>query len=98
MYPRLDPDLAANAATTLRPGAPPEGDYPLEHHPDVPRALVYAAKDEFFEPDWERWAARELLGVEPVDIPGGHFPMLEDPGSLGVLLDGLVSEFEQPAS
>ena len=23
--------------------------------------------------------AREVLGVEPIEIPGGHFPMAEDP-------------------
>ena len=34
--------------------------------------------------------ARELLGVEPIEIPGGHFPMLEDPERLAELLDRLV--------
>ena len=22
--------------------------------------------------------ARELLGIDPIEIPGGHFPMIED--------------------
>jgi hypothetical protein len=38
--------------------------------------LIYAADEEFFEPEWERFIARELLGAEPIEIPGGHFPML----------------------
>ena len=36
--------------------------------------------------------ARELLGVEPIEIPGGHFPMLEDPEALAELLDRLARE------
>jgi hypothetical protein len=34
--------------------------------------------------------ARELLGVEPIEIPGGHFPMVEDPERLADLLDRLA--------
>jgi pimeloyl-ACP methyl ester carboxylesterase len=30
--------------------------------------------------------ARELLGIEPIELPGGHFPMLEDPEGLAELL------------
>jgi pimeloyl-ACP methyl ester carboxylesterase len=54
--------------------------------------LIYAAEDEFFEPAFERFMARELLGVDPIQIPGGHFPMAEDPESLAELLDGLASD------
>jgi len=38
----------------------------------------------------ERTAAREKLGVEPIEIPGGHFPMAEDPAALVAVVDGLV--------
>jgi len=72
--------------------APPPGDYPLAGHPDVRTVLVYAADDEFFDPAWERFMAREALGVEPIEIPGGHFPMAEDPGALADLLDRLARE------
>jgi hypothetical protein len=44
-------------------------------------ALIYA-REEFFTPDWERFAAQTLLGIEPIEIPGGHFPMIE-PGRAG---------------
>ncbi|HEX5820126.1 MAG TPA: hypothetical protein VFY30_00005, partial [Solirubrobacterales bacterium] len=50
-------------------------------------ALIYTTEDELFEPAWERFMARELLGVEPIEIPGGHFPMAEDPEALAELLD-----------
>jgi len=90
MYGRLPPETAQALAQRLRPMALPAGAYPLSEHPDVPTELVYAADDEFFEPAWERFMAREFLGVEPIEIPGGHFAMVEDPDALGDLLNGLA--------
>ena len=91
MYPRLPRDTAEQLAGRLRPAAPPAGAFPLPSHPEVRTALIYATDDEFFEPDWERFMARNVLGIEPVEIDGGHFPMLEDPESLAAVLDPLVS-------
>ena len=91
MYPRLPPETARTLAERLRPGAAP-AEYPLPGHPDASTALIYATDDEFFEPAWERFMARELLGVEPIEIPGGHFPMVEDPEALADLLDRLARE------
>lgn len=90
MYGQLDPATAQALATHLRPMAPAAGDYPLTRHPAVPTALVYATDDEFFEPDWERFMARHLFGIEPIEIPGGHFPMAADPRALAELLDRLI--------
>jgi pimeloyl-ACP methyl ester carboxylesterase len=85
------PTLGA-LARRLRPAVSPADEYPLAGHPDVPTVLVYAAEDEIFEPDWERFMARELLGIEPIEIPGGHFPMVENPAALAELLDRLAGE------
>jgi pimeloyl-ACP methyl ester carboxylesterase len=90
MYPRLDPEMARARAATLRPGASPADDYPLPEPPEVPSALVYAVEDEFFEPKWERWIAHNVLHVEPIELSGGHFPMLAAPDAFAELLDGLV--------
>lgn len=96
MYPRLPPDAARALAEGLRPAASgPE--YPLDGHPHVPTALVYASEDEIFEPAWERFMARELLDIEPIEISGGHFPMVENPEALADLLDRLVRERTVPA-
>lgn len=92
MYGRLSPETARELAQHLRPMAPPADECPLSRPPAIPTVLVYAAEDEFFEPDWERFMARELLGIEPIEIPGGHFPMAEDPGALADLLDRLARE------
>ena len=91
MYPRLLAETAQALAGRLRPMAMPADDYPLPAYPDVPTALIYAAHDEFFEPDWERFMARELLGVEPIELSTGHFPMVEDPEGLADVFDGLAS-------
>jgi pimeloyl-ACP methyl ester carboxylesterase len=96
MYRRLPPATARALAQRLRSMAPPPGEYPLRDHPDVPTALIYAAEDELFEPDWERFMAREFLGIEPIEISGGHFPMVEDPDGLAGLLDRLARERAGP--
>jgi pimeloyl-ACP methyl ester carboxylesterase len=94
MYPRLEPDTARALAQRLRPAISPPDEYPLPGHPEVPTVLIYATDDEFFEPAFERFMARELLGVEPIEIPGGHFPMVEDPSALADVLDRLAREHE----
>lgn len=60
--------------------------------PTSPTVLIYATHDELFEPTWQRFMARELLGVEPIELPTGHFPMVEDPDTLGDLLSRLARE------
>ena len=92
MYPRLPRAVASEQAERLRAGASPAGPYPLERHPAVPTSLVYTTEDEFFTPEWERFVAQELLGVEPIELPGGHFPMLEQPDELTDILDRLAAE------
>jgi pimeloyl-ACP methyl ester carboxylesterase len=86
MYPRLDPGVAKGMAARLRPGSGPSDSFPLDHHPDVPRRLIYCADDEFFVPEWERWIAAAVLDVEAEELPGGHFPMVADPEGLAALL------------
>jgi pimeloyl-ACP methyl ester carboxylesterase len=90
MYGRLPPDVAQGLARRLRPMAPPADEFPLARHPEIPTALVYAADDELFQPEWERFMATEVLGLVPIEIPGGHFPMAEDPEGLAELLDRLA--------
>lgn len=90
MYRRLPPERARALAQRLRPMAMPPDDYPLREHPDVPTALLYAGEDELFEPAFERFMAEELLGIEPIELHSGHFPMVEDPDGLAGQLDRLV--------
>jgi pimeloyl-ACP methyl ester carboxylesterase len=95
IYARLPEATARELAARLVPMAPPPDEFPLEGHPDVPTVVIYAAEDEFFNPDWERFMAREVLGLEPIEIRGGHFPMAEDPAALA---DLLASVADRPAT
>jgi pimeloyl-ACP methyl ester carboxylesterase len=90
MYRRLPPERARALAQRLRPMAMPPDDYPLREHPDVPTALLYGSEDELFEPAFERFMADELLGIDPIELRSGHFPMVEDPDGLAGLLDDLA--------
>jgi pimeloyl-ACP methyl ester carboxylesterase len=87
MYSRVPEPRASMLAGRLRPMAMPQGDYPLDAPPANETVLIYAAEDEFFRPDFERFMAGEVFGVEPIEIPGGHFPMAESPETLAQLLD-----------
>jgi pimeloyl-ACP methyl ester carboxylesterase len=94
MYARLPPERAQMLVEHLHPMAMPPDDFPLDNQPNVPTALICATEDEFFEPAFERFVARELLGVDPIEIPGGHFPMAEDPEALAKVLDRLTASEE----
>ena len=89
LYGRLDPLLAEELAARLRPQprAVFEAPCPLEQSPDVPSALLYTRDDELFDGAWSRWIARAMLGVEAIELPGGHFPMLEHPSLLADALE-----------
>jgi len=89
LYARVDPELAKRLARRLRPQpqsvfADP---YPLKRPPELPSAFLYAREDELFDDRWSRWIARQLLGVDAIALPGGHFPMLEHPALLASTLE-----------
>lgn len=86
MYPRLPTQTATSLAERLRPGASPLDDYPLREPPAVPTTFVYGLYDEFFDPSWSRWVAREVAHVQPIEVETGHFPMLEAPDEIAAIL------------
>lgn len=90
LYPRLEPAEARRLADRLRPMAPAAGGRPRGLRPQA-AVVVIGLEDELFDPSSERVAARERLGVEPLEIPDGHFPMAEDPEGLAELLDRLAA-------
>jgi pimeloyl-ACP methyl ester carboxylesterase len=91
LYGRVPSPRREMLGGRLRPMAMPEEEYPLHAPPDNPAVLIYAAEDELFEPAWERFMASEVLGIEPIEIPTGHFPMAEDPEALAELLDRIAA-------
>ena len=86
------PDLAAWAGVRLRPQAYDIFDEPspLVAWPDVPASYIVCRDDHAVNPDWGRTAARERLGVEPIEIDGGHSPFLTRPTELASVLAALA--------
>jgi pimeloyl-ACP methyl ester carboxylesterase len=82
------PEIARDAFRRLRPepGVLGREVTPLRCWPDLPSTYVVCTDDRTASPAWARRAARERLGVEPVEIPGGHCPMLSRPGQLAEVL------------
>ena len=63
-----------------------EEPWPLPAWPEVPTLFVVCRDDRFFPADWLRAIARERLGVEPLEIPGGHCAFLSQPQALAAAL------------
>ena len=63
---------------------------PLAVVPDVERASLVCREDVGVNPAWSRRVARERLGVEPVELDGGHSPFLARPAELADVLARLA--------
>lgn len=50
--------------------------------PDVPTTVLVADDDRLFPPAWQRDIARDRLGLEAVEVPGGHLNALTRPVEL----------------
>jgi pimeloyl-ACP methyl ester carboxylesterase len=93
MYGDLSPGDAGWAAERLRPQAQRSQ---TEISPAPPDGLrtesIIGTVDRIVSPAWSRRVARERLGVEPVELPSGHFPMITHPEPLADALTQLDSE------
>jgi pimeloyl-ACP methyl ester carboxylesterase len=89
-YRTCDPETARWAAARLRPQVwtTSREPCPLDRWPDCELVSIVCVDDEVLSPGWSRRITRQVLGVEPVEIPGGHSPMLSHPVELvDALLD-----------
>lgn len=79
-----DPETARWAAARLRPQVWTTSKEipPLERWPDCELVSIVCADDEVLSPAWSRRIARDVLGIEPLELPGGHSPMLSHPVEL----------------
>ena len=62
--------------------------YPLTTWPTARRIAMIGAADRTVTPAYSRAVCRARLGVDPVELPGGHSPFLARPAELA---DALVS-------
>lgn len=85
----VPPGIAAEAmAGGLEQSARPFADpWPLDRWPRVPTRFLLCRDDRFFRAEWLRGIVRERLGIEPIEIPGGHCAFLSQPAAMAVALD-----------
>jgi pimeloyl-ACP methyl ester carboxylesterase len=55
--------------------------------PDRPSTYVLPRHDRTLRPEWMGKVARERLGLEPVEVDGGHFPHVSRPEALAEILE-----------
>lgn len=60
--------------------------FPLDALPDVPSSYIVCADDRTISPDWARRVAPLRLGVDAIELPGGHCPYLSRPLQLADVL------------
>ncbi len=70
--------------------------WPLPAWPRARVTSVVCAQDRFLPPALQRRLAHERLGVEPVEIDGGHCVALSRPAELADLLEAAAPRTEQP--
>jgi pimeloyl-ACP methyl ester carboxylesterase len=56
--------------------------WPLDGWPDVPTTFLQGAEDRFFPPEFQRRIARDRLGLDVTEVPGGHLAALSRPAEL----------------
>jgi pimeloyl-ACP methyl ester carboxylesterase len=94
LFHDCDPTMAEAAIRHLRPQASSRVATeapPIEKWPAVPSQSIVCTADRTINPEWSRKASRTLLGVEPLEIPGGHCPFLSRPELLARELAGLAA-------
>jgi pimeloyl-ACP methyl ester carboxylesterase len=80
---------------SARPFADP---WPLSRWPDVPTRVLAGRDDRFFPAGFQRRIARDRLGLEVDEVPGGHLVALSRPVELADRLEGYADELRQPPS
>jgi pimeloyl-ACP methyl ester carboxylesterase len=87
VYHDSDPETQAWALTTRRPFFPEAAyDEPIALVPTIPSTYILALEDRTIRPEWQRTMALERLGVEPIELPGGHCPNVSRPAELAEIL------------
>jgi pimeloyl-ACP methyl ester carboxylesterase len=60
--------------------------FPLTRWPDVPTTVLAGRDDRFFPYEFQRRIARDRLGLEVEQLPGGHLLALSQPDALAARL------------
>jgi len=93
LFHDCSPEVAEWAFATLRLMVPMgvlNEPIPILAWPAKPSVYIVCGADRTILPDWSRRKAREMLGVEPFELPGGHCPHVSRPAELAELLNTIV--------
>jgi pimeloyl-ACP methyl ester carboxylesterase len=63
---------------------------PLNGWPDVPASYILCREDRTLRSDYWRQKVRSQLGIEPVELAGGHCPHVSRPGELADVLSQIA--------
>jgi len=66
----------------------------FERWPQIPTRVLIGRDDRFFPLEFQRRVARERLGIEPDDMPGGHLVALSRPAELAERLIAYSAKLE----
>jgi hypothetical protein len=92
-YGDCSEQVAQAAVDRLRPQSvfPALQPCSLAEHPRVSTTYIVCSDDQMLRPEWSRRAARERLGVDAVELPGGHSPFYSRPSVLADVLLGVAN-------
>jgi pimeloyl-ACP methyl ester carboxylesterase len=87
-YHDCEPLVAAEAAKRLRRQywRPTQEVTPLREWPKVRSVSILCEADRMIAPAYVRRAARDLLHIDAIEMPGGHSPFLARPAELAAVL------------
>jgi len=94
LYQDCSLDLAESAFARLRrqQTALWDGLRPMDRWPDVPVASLHCEDDRAVNPSWSKWVAQRRFGIESIELPGGHSPMLSRPALLAETLASIADD------
>lgn len=69
--------------------------WPGQQHPAVPTKAILCSDDRFFPAPFMRRHIQQRLGIEPLEIPGGHYATLSNPDAVAAALNGFSQEIAQ---
>jgi pimeloyl-ACP methyl ester carboxylesterase len=93
LFHDCSPEITEWALATLRLMIPVRvlnQPIPIEVWPATPSVYILCRDDRTILPEWSRRKAHEMLGVEPLELPGGHCPHVSRPAELADLLNTIV--------
>lgn len=59
---------------------------PLQTLPDLDYTYILGKDDRIISPTWSKYAAHKRLGIEAIEMPGGHYPHISHPIQLAEVL------------